>query len=86
MNIGSFDKNKFELEAYLRSLKCDFQIIGLTELGRTSYEFIEKKFENYDIFFDKPNTTKGGAALLILKNTFNNITSLEFNDLYNFKN
>ena len=86
LNIGSFDKNKFELEAYLRSLKCDFQIIGLTELGRTSYEFIEKIFENYDIFFDKPNTTKGGAALLILKNTFNNITSLEFNDLYNFKN
>ena len=51
LNIGSFDKNKFELEAYLRSLKCDFQIIGLTELGRTSYEFIEKNFENYDIFF-----------------------------------
>ena len=85
VNICSFDRNKFELEAYLKSLKCTFQIIALTELGRTSVGFIEQIFDNYDIFFDKAPTTKGGAALLILKNTFNNITSLEFNDLYSFK-
>ena len=85
VNICSFDKNKYELEAYLKSLKCKFQVIGLTELGKTSIEFIEQIFDSYYIFFDKAPTTKGGAALLIKKNTFNNITSLEFNNLYSFK-
>ena len=70
VNICSFDRNKFELEAYLKSLKCTFQIIALTELGRTSVGFIEQIFDNYDIFFDKAPTTKGGAALLILKKYF----------------
>ena len=71
VNICSFDKNKFELEAYLKSLKNMFHVIGLTKLGQTSIEFIEQIFDNYHIFFDKAPTTKGGAALLILKNTFN---------------
>ena len=35
-NIGSFDKKKFELVSYLKSLKCTFQIIALTELGLTT--------------------------------------------------
>ena len=70
VNICSFDKNKFELEAYLKSLKCMFHVIGLTELGQTSIEFIEQIFDNYHIFFDKSPTTKGGGRSTYSKKHF----------------
>ena len=85
-NIGSFDKKKFELVSYLKSLKCTFQIIALTELGQTTKEFIEQIFDNYEIFLDEAPSTKGGAALLVQKNVFQNITPLDSNSGYGFAN
>ena len=86
VNIGNFDSKSVELAAYLMSLKYTFQIIGLTEIGQTSKEFIELIFSDYEIYLDEAPSTRGGVALLVLKNTFKNIISLEFNDLYSFDN
>lgn len=66
-SIGSFYKNKFELASHLKSLKCTFQIIALTELDQTTKEFIEQIFYNYEIFLDEAPPIKGGAALLVPK-------------------
>ena len=86
VNIGSFDPKSFELAVYLRSLKHSFQIIALTEIGQTSKEFIEFIFPEYEIYMVEAPSTRGGVALLVLKNTFKNIISLEYNDVYSFDN
>ena len=86
VNIGTFEPKSIELAAYLKSLKYNFQVIALTEIGQTSQEFIEFIFPNFEIYMMEAPSTKGGVALLILKDTFKNITSLEYNDLYSFDN
>ena len=86
VNIGTFEPKSIELAAYLKSLKYSFQVIALTEIGQTSQEFIEFIFPNFEIYMMEAPSTRGGVALLILKDTFKNITSLEYNDLYSFDN
>ena len=85
-NIGSFDAKSIELAAYLKSLKHTFQVIALTEIGQTTKEFIELIFPDYEIYMVEAPSTRGGVALLVLKNIFKNIISLEYNDLYSFDN
>ena len=85
VNTGSFKTKSAELAAYLKSLKYEFQIIALTEIGQTSKELIELTFPEYEIYIVEAPSTRGGVAILILKNIFKNIVSLEFNESYSFK-
>ena len=84
VNIGSFDSKSAELDVYLKSLKFKFQVIALTEIGKTSKDFIEFTFPEYDIHMVEAPSTKGGVAILVLKNAFKNIISLEYDNSYSF--
>ena len=76
-NIASFNKNGTHLSFYLKYLSINFDILCLTEIGRTSIGIIDKEFPDHDIFIDNTNTSKGGVALLLRKSKFNNITELD---------
>ena len=85
LNIDSFDKNSTELVSILECLNFNFDIICLTEVRETSREIIEEVFPEYHIFLDNPNSAKGGVALLLRKNKFNNIIELEPSTGFNLK-
>ena len=76
LNIESFGKNSTELISNLECLNFTFDIICLTEVRRTNIGLIEMVFPDYLIYLDNPTTAKGGVALLLKKNKFNNITEL----------
>ena len=76
-NIASFNKNGSHLSFYLKYLSINFDIICLTEIGHSSVGIIDKKFPDHNIFIDNTNTSKGGVALLLRKNKFDNITELD---------
>ena len=76
-NIVSFNKNGLHFSFYLKYLSINFDIICLTEIGRTSIGIIDKEFPNHYIFIDNTTTAKGGVALLLRKNKFDNITELD---------
>ena len=84
-NIDSFGKNSTELVSNLECLNFAFDIICLTEVRETSREIIDEVFPDYHIFLDNPNSAKGGIALLLKKNKFNNITELETSTGFNLK-
>ena len=77
LNLVSFSKNGNSLAAYLKSLSCIFDIICITETRKTNIGIIEKEFPDHHIFIDNPTTAKGGVALLLRKNKFDNITELD---------
>ena len=60
VNIGTFEPKSIELAAYLKSLKYNFQVIALTEIGQTSQEFIEFIFPNFEIYMMEAPSTRGG--------------------------
>ena len=76
-NIASFNKNGTHLSFYLKYLRINFDIICLTEIGRTNIGIIDKEFPDHYIFIDYTTTSKGGVALLLRKNKFDNITELD---------
>ena len=84
-NIDSFGKNGTELLSNLMCLNFAFDIICLTEVRKTSREIIDEVFPEYHIFVDNPSSAKGGVALLLRKNKFNNITELEPSTGFNLK-
>ena len=73
LNIRSLNKHCHELYTFLSCLNCDFDIILLTEIGKTDKQLIEKAFENYTLYFDHPNSNKGGAGILIKNGRFDEI-------------
>ena len=85
VNISSIVKNGLDLTSYLESLKLDFDIIMLTETRQTTTGYIEFIFPDYDIFLDNPETSKGGASIMVRKNTFRNV-KLATNNSLNLKN
>ena len=84
-NIDSFGKNSTELVSNLECLNFAFDIICLSEVRETSREIIDEVFHEYHIFLDNPTSAKGGVALLLRKNKFNNITELETSTGFNLK-
>ena len=76
-NIASFNKNGTHLSFYLKYLGINFDIICLTEIGRTNIGIIDKEFPDHYIFIDYTTTSKGGVALLLRKNKFDNISELD---------
>ena len=75
-NIVSFNKNGLHFSFYLKYLSINFDIICLTEIGRTTEGIINKEFPDHHIYIDDTKTTKGGVALLLRKNKFDNITEI----------
>ena len=76
-NVVSFNKNGTHFAFYLKYLNINFDIICLTEIGRTNLGIIDKEFPDHHIFIDHTTTAKGGVALLLRKNKFDNITELD---------
>lgn len=72
-NLSSFDLHKYELLTSLHCINFFFDVIMLTEVGRTTAEDIGNIFPNYEVFLDASRTKKGGAAILIIKNKFNSV-------------
>ena len=85
-NIDSFGKNSTELISNLECLKFYFDVICLTEVRETSIGIINMVFTDYHVFLDNPNTAKGGVALMVRQNKFNNITELGPNTGFDLKN
>ena len=85
LNCSSIAKNGRDLTSYLEHLKIHFDIIMLTETRQTTVGIIEFYFPEYEIFLENPDTIKGGACILVRKNTFKNVKLIQ-NDSYNLKN
>ena len=83
-NIRSFEKNKFKLYYYLCTLPCQFDIIFLTETGKVNIEWAENIFEGYKFLYQPPSSNKGGAGMLIKKDSFDSISEIT-NDNYCIK-
>ena len=84
INIRSLNKHKLILKLYFESLKCKFDIIFITETGNASKSEIEHVFQDYEFFIDTPTPgkgSKGGAGILVNKNSFN-----EIEEIYENKN
>ena len=57
----------------------------LTETRQTTVGIIEFYFPEYEIFLDNPNTSKGGACIMVRKNTYLNVRLIQDNTI-NLKN
>ena len=75
-NIRSFEKNKLKFYYYLCTLPCQFDIIFLTETGKVNIEWAESIFEGYKSLYQLPTSNKGGAGMLIKKNSFDNFSEI----------
>ena len=78
-NIRSLQLHSFELYTYLNILKCQFDIIVLTELGKPNIGFVENIFKGYKLYYQESNLSKGGAGILVKISIFDSITLLEDN-------
>ena len=76
-NIRSMEKNKFQLLAFLSTLNCNFDLIFLTEMGKTNITWSESVFDGYKLIYQPPSTGKGGAGVLVRNSSFDTITQLE---------
>ena len=65
-NIRSLDKHIGKFTALLDSLNCDFDLIGLSEIGQKNIENRESTINKlgYKFKFKKPEKSKGGVALM----------------------
>ena len=73
LNLSSFDLHKYELLASLKCMKNKFNIILLTEVGKSSAEDIQHVFKDYLIFLDPALSSRGGAAILVKKGQFKSV-------------
>ena len=78
-NIRSLQLHSFELLAYLESLKCKFDVILLTELGKPNIGFVENIFKGYKLYYQESSRCKGVAGALIRTSSFDSVTILEGN-------
>ena len=76
LNIRSLNKYCYILKSQLSCLKCEFELILLTEIGKADKEIAEKVFDKYNVYMDLPVSRNGGAAILVLKEKF---TDIEYN-------
>ena len=89
LNIESFSSNKAELSVFFKCLQISFDIICLTEVRHTNIGLIDMEFPDFNIFLDNAPSSKGakgGVALLLKKDKFDQVTELDFNANFNLKN
>ena len=88
LNIESFSSNKAELSVFFKCLQISFDIICLTEVRHTNIGLIDMEFPDFNIFLDNAPSSKGakgGVALLLKKDKFDQVTELDFNANFNLK-
>ena len=76
-NIRSLKAHCYQLHNYLDILKCNFDVILLSELGKPNIGLIEKIFSEYKLFYNASTISKGGAGALVRKESFDSIEILE---------
>lgn len=67
LNIRSLNKHCHVLKAFLACLKCNFDVILLTEIGHAIKPLIENVFTDYSLYYDLSKAKKGGAGILVKK-------------------
>ena len=60
-NIRSLKAHCFQLYNYLDILKCNFDVILLTELGKPNIGHVEKIFSEYKLVYNASTISKGGG-------------------------
>ena len=81
LNCSSLAKNGPDFVNYLEHLKVNFDIIMLTETRQTTDGFVQFLFPEYNVFLENPETSKGGACILVAKNKFKNVKVVHDNSL-----
>ena len=61
-NIRSLKAHCFQLYNYIDILKCNFDVILLSELGKPNIGHIEKIFSEYKLVYNASNVSKGGQG------------------------
>ena len=64
-NIRSLNLHSHELKSYLECLKCNFDVILLTEIGKTDINYIKEIFTDNKLYAELPKSNKGGAGILV---------------------
>ena len=81
-NIRSLNLHVHELKSFLECLMCKFDVLLLTEIGKTDINYINKVFDDYTLYAELPKSNKGGAGILVKKDKFDDIEVLsEFKPL-----
>ena len=83
LNIRSLNKYKLILKSYLEDLKCNFDLIFLSETGNVIVNEIEEVFDHYKFYYDAPSQkrgSKGGSGILINKESFDKIEEILIDD------
>ena len=75
-NIRSLNLHIHELKSFLECLMCKFDVLLLTEIGKTDINFINKVFNDYTLYAELPKSNKGGAGILVKKDKFDDIAVL----------
>ena len=66
LNISSLPKHASELTCYLYTLETTFDIIVLSEIGKTNIDSMTNLFKGFDLYFDSPSSnTKGGVGIFV---------------------
>ena len=75
-NIRSLNLHSYELKSFLECLMCKFDILLLTEIGKTDVNYINRVFDEYTLYAELPKSNKGGAGILVKKDKFDDIVVL----------
>ena len=85
-NVQSFNTNGYKVSSYLKCLNFEYNVICLTEIRTPNPEIISMEFPNYNVFLDCTSTKKGGVAILLKKDKFNDINEIDMNPNYFINN
>ena len=78
INIRRIAKNKGKLLGLLSTLKEEFDIIILTEIGNDAEHYINKNFlPHYDAFIDTPKHNRYGGTAVLIKQGYGSATTRE---------
>ncbi len=66
-HISSLNKHRIQVQSFLDSLDIEFDVIGLTELGKINPANHAGYFNQYDFYHNPTDTKCGGVGLLIKK-------------------
>jgi len=67
MNIRSINSNRVDLQAFLENLNTKFDVIALSEIGKTNVKENASFFRNYNFYWHESETKLGGTGLFVQK-------------------
>ena len=77
LNIRSLPKHGGELMSFLGTLKTEFHVIILTEIGSRNLTVVEKIFQNYTFFHKIPQRNNWGGVGIYIHNSLSNVGLLD---------